>query len=103
MAVPAFARSHVNPVFAVDTVAAATVAKIYIYARGISSGEMAYLIGRVKADGSVEDGVFVDLLQTFTAKEAQFGASNPTTELDTDTNSPLEGYVRAVIDLVAQD
>jgi len=100
MAIPAFPRGHVNPVFAVsaDTTSPAS---IYIYARGISSGLMRLLIGYVDEDGAVVDGIFTDFLQALGASNNGVDLTAVTTELDTNDYSPNQGYVRMVLTTAA--
>lgn len=75
-------------------------AEIYVYARGCSRAMMEKLIGRKKADGTIEDGSFTTWIST----SGNFGASNDAIDLggshaaeidDNDVeDSPHAGAVR---------
>jgi len=104
MAVPVWPGTSAFGPFAVDTADRESIAEIYIYAMGISDGEMASLIGRRDKTGGLVDGTFTDLLQTLTGTASVASIDDLTAaavELDADTSSPYFGFVRLVLAVTA--
>ncbi len=104
MAVPVFPGKVVTGIFAWDAYPNPT--KLYIYARGITTGEMRRDIGYKKPDGTFVLGSFMTQLNagTFAAGNDAIDlgdTSSFSVEEDTDQYSPHEGEYRGVIALVA--
>ncbi len=103
MAVPVFNGNHVS-IFAWDAFPDPT--RLYIYARGTTTGEMRHALGWKKPDGTFQDGYFTDACQL----AGNFAAGNDAIDMGTagfvvgeDTNqySPHEGEYRLEITLSA--
>jgi hypothetical protein len=100
MAVPIFPSTKLFGPFASNSLTAPTA--LYIYAIGVSTAEMALLIGWKKKDGTVQDGVFTDWLQGLgVGNDAADLGATVTAELDTDTSSPHYDRVRLNIVVAA--
>jgi hypothetical protein len=92
MAIPAFPSNDLFGIIAADDWAVASITELYIYADGISRGEMARLVGWQDKDGAIVDGALADKLQLLTAKSATLPSA--TVEEDIDASSPHNGRLR---------
>jgi hypothetical protein len=99
MAIPAFPSNDLLGIIAADDWAVASITELYIYADGISRGEMARLVGWRDKDGAITDGVLADKFNALTSKGADLDAV--TVEEDVDASSPHNGRLRINIPVVA--
>lgn len=94
---PVFIGRQQHGVFATDS--ATTPTKLYIYARGVSTGEQLEAIGRQKKDKTLVDGSVTDWMQSAAAGWDAAALNTASIEIDNDANSPFEGEVRLVLAL----
>jgi hypothetical protein len=100
MAVPKWPSRQLLGPFAFEASLTAPT-QFYIYAVGVSDGEMATLIGWRKKDGSVQAGALVKAFQGVGASNNAIDVTAATAEIDTDTASPYFGYVRLKVAMAA--
>lgn len=89
---PVFPFRSPLSVFATNSLTAPTA--LYIYARGVSEGEMAQDIGFRDKNGALIDGAFTNFLQGVGASNNAVDLTTAVIEIDADTSSPFLGYVR---------
>ncbi len=99
MAVPAAPSNQVYPgIIMADSWVTASITEFYIYAQGISRGEMLSLVGHEALDGTLTDGALTDAFQALTSKTVDLDTA--TLEKDTDVDSPHYGRLRINCDVV---
>jgi hypothetical protein len=99
MAVPVFPGNQQFSIICFDQLAVPTA--MYIYANGISRGEMAEQVGRKDKAGAIVNGSLAAFLAALPATADAADLGSATVEEDTDANSPHLGRLRINITIAA--
>jgi hypothetical protein len=96
---PVFPSPALLGIFAFNSLTAPTA--FYIYAQGISEGEMARLIGYRDKTGALVDGALTNFFQAVGASNNGIDVTTAVLQIDADANSPFAGYVRLSLTMAA--